>query len=191
MMSHNPDMQRLDAVLQDDRLSANDKAIYVMMTLRVDATGEYRLGVNYLCRHLNVGWHTVKQSIERLTTYGWIAPVNPGTRYVTWRIVEHPANETLIQFAVEPTPRQSYSPQDAPRMAMPPTLASELLQYCIDKRRLYDAALTSDMQTISPTDRTLWQSEADRIDDTMDTLTRWLARFGGGIPDHFRKELGL
>lgn len=174
----------MNAVLEDTRLSATDKAVYVLLSLRMDATGEYRLGLSYLGHILHIRWHTVRQAIDRLTAFGWIAPINPGTRHITWRLVSRPSHESPVPFEVESSIRPHFTPQDAPRMAMPPALASEFLRICLVQRRLYDAAITSDMQRISEEDRTRWQAEADRLDDMMDIMTRWLARFGGGVPDH-------
>ena len=171
--------------LEDTRLSATDKAIYVYMMIRADETREYRMGISHLSQILQVHWSTANQAVSRLVSAGYVGPIHPGTRYVTWRMLDTP------EPGQSPSPRvgeKKFSPQDAPRMAMPPDMASDILHYLIVQRRLLDAAITSDMQAITDDDRLRWQAESDRVDDNMDTLTRWMTRFGGGIPDDQRRE---
>ena len=178
----------LDVLFEDSRLSATDKACYVFLVLRTDATGEYRFGIQYLAKHVGINWRTARQSMQRLTECGYIGSINQNTSHTTWRVVRN-ATE-VVSFAISPAVGPtSPSPQDAPRMAMPPELASDILHWFIFVRKMLDAALTSDMKGIAATDRTLWMALSDHVDDIMDTFTRWMQRFGGGVPEDRQREL--
>lgn len=186
------DWTTLDGLYGDKRLSATDKAVFTLIVMRADATHEYRLGINYLTQVLNIRWGTAKQAIDRLCEQGRLAAINPGTRYVTWR-VSGSNEEYIIPFAESSARRRRNSspdtPQDAPRMAMPPQFASDVLRYLLRMRRQMDATLTSDMKAITRDDRIRWQAEADQLDEVMETFTRWLSRFGGGVPEDLATAL--
>lgn len=179
--------QRWNTVFEDQRLSATDKACYALVAMRADATGEYRFGVNYLAKHMGIKWETANQALRRLTETGYLGPINPGTSRMTWRVI-HTVNPS-ISPGEGYARRENFSPQEAPRMGMPPNLASTLLRLALDRKRELDAAITSDMPAVTDALRLQWQAESDRIDEAMDTLTRWLARFGGGIPVDLQQEL--
>ena len=185
----------LDEIYADKRLSATDKAVYTVMVMRADATHEYRFGVNYLTQVLGIRWGTAKQAIDRLCDQGRLAAIHPGTRFVSWRITAL-GGESVIPFAESSARRRNASapavaatPQDAPRMAMPPQFASDVLRYLLRLRRELDATLTSEMKAITREDRIRWQAEADHLDEVMETFTRWLARFGGGVPEDLARSL--
>lgn len=182
----------LDKIYADTRLSATDKAVYTLIAVRMDNTHEYRLGLNYLTRTLQIQWQTARQAVGRLVGAGYLAPINPGTRHVTWRLLR-PWDAESLMVSSEPTakrkiPSAGLAPQDAPRMAMPADLASDLLRYAMEHRRLIDTAIISEMGSITRDDRLRWQSESDHVGDVMETLTRWMTRFGGGVPPEVQSE---
>ncbi len=168
-MTH--EVRWLDQVYTDTRLSARDKAVYTLMFLRRDVTQEYRLGLNAVRHQLGLRWETVKHSVDRLIESGYCVPIQTA-RPVSYHLpVPDPA-----QPAPLPLP-----PTDAPRMAMPHTLATEIVWWLGYARRMVEAAATADMAGITPDQRTQWIAQADQLDAMMDTFARWLTRFGGGM----------
>lgn len=186
--------QQWSTVFEDQRLSAIDKACYVFISMRGDVTGEYRHGIRYLSRALGIKWHTARRALQHLVEANYVGPAHVDGPHPTWRILHTmDPDASFGHYHVplgQPRPRSAkFAPQDSPRMAMPPDLASDILHHLIVRRRELDAALTSDMQAITDDDRKRWQAESDRIEEEMDLFTRWMTRFGDGIPEDRQHEL--
>lgn len=178
-----------DQVFSDARLSATDKACWMTLVLRADITGGYHLGVRYLSRTLHVKWQTVRKSLDRLTMYEYIAAIHPSKRLTYWRLIESVADDDVWaahRKRLKPMSPQTLPPKESPYMRMPNDLASEVIQYLAQVRHQLDTAMLSEAQMITEAQRTQWLAESDHLGELIDVFTRWLTRWGGGVPEAIR-----
>lgn len=187
------DPASLDILMRDERLGAIDKACYLLIDLRADATGGYYLGLRYIARILHIKWSTVRRAVDRLVAEKYLAAVHPGLPAMFWQVM-HPGPDDMGNTTARPRRKVSstargQSPQEAPRMAMPPDLASEIIRYLAVVRHQIDTAMLSESGAISSELRTQWLAESDHLGDLIETFAHWLTRFGGGIPESIRPDV--
>lgn|GEM_PF-5398590 len=160
----------LQQVYGDGGLSATDKAAWTVCRLYATATGLYYFGVSHLARVLRVTWRTADQSLGRLRDRGWLTLITPHPHPV------YAVHDTPRPTQKDPAPLRADTPiQEAPRMAMPPTTAAEIVRLIDDQQRLVSAVLMADMVGITPEERHRWLVELDRLTDLRETFTAWLA----------------
>jgi len=160
----------LEQVYADAALSATDKAVWTVCRLYATTTGLYYLGTAHLARVLHITWRTAVQALDRLRERGWLTLVTPSPHPVyAVCTTPHPLPPDARVF------QAGTAVQEAPRMAMPPQTAAEIVRLIDEQQRLVSAVLTADMAGITPDERHRWLVELDRLMDLRETFVAWLA----------------